>query len=173
MKTTPSVIIRLIIWCLLIFGGIYFGIKLDLEYFKPLFSSFIFHIFSLLLGVFILKISFHAASVGGRELNKKGRVGDIPRLETNCLVTSGIYSCTRHPMMLGLMLFPLGVALIIGSVGFIIISIFEAIFIFVMMVVFDEMEAKKKFGKAYEKYKSKTPIFPKNKECWKMLFFKG
>jgi protein-S-isoprenylcysteine O-methyltransferase Ste14 len=109
--------------------------------------------------------------VGGRELAKKGREGDIPRLETNKLVTSGIYSCTRHPMLLGLMFLPLGLALLIGSVTFIIISLFEAVIIFILMIVFDEKEAEKKFGEKYREYKKNVPVFPKKKECWKKLFF--
>ena len=170
MKTTPSVVLRLILWILLIGGGIYFGIKLDLKYFKTFLFSFYFHLFSFFTGLFLLKLSIHATSKGGRELAKKGRVGNIPRLETNRLVQSGIYSCTRHPMLFGLMIFPLSIAFIMGSVGFIIISLFEMIIIFILMVVFDEMEAKKKF-KEYEEYKKRVPIFPKNKECWKKLFF--
>jgi protein-S-isoprenylcysteine O-methyltransferase Ste14 len=171
-KTTPSVIIRLLIWAVLIIGGAYISIKTDLKYFKSLFFSPVFHIITFFLGVFILKLSFHAASVGGKELAKKGREGNIPRLETNKLVTTGIYSCTRHPMMFGLMLLPLGIALLLGSVTFIFISILEAVLIFVLMVVFDEKEAVKKFGKDYLAYKKTTPIFPKEKECWKRLFFK-
>jgi len=171
VKTTPSVIIRLILWFLLIVGGIAFSIYFDLIYFKKLFFSPVFHLISFFAGIFVLKLSFHAASVGGRELAKKGREGDIPRLETNKLVTSGIYSCTRHPMLLGLMFLPLGLALLIGSVTFIIISLFEAVIIFILMIVFDEKEAEKKFGEKYREYKKNVPVFPKKKECWKKLFF--
>jgi len=111
MKTTPSVVIRIILWLILIFGGIALSLYFDLKYFKPLLFNPLFHLITLPLGYFVLKISFHAAAVGGRELKKKGREGEITRLETNKLVTSGIYECTRHPMLFGLMLLPFGIAL--------------------------------------------------------------
>ncbi|ACM92131.1 hypothetical protein NAMH_0958 [Nautilia profundicola AmH] len=172
MKTTLSVVIRIIIWLILIFGGIALSLYLDLRYFKNLLLNPFFHVFTLPLGYFILKFAFHAAAVGGRELKRKGREGDIPRLETNRLVTSGIYECTRHPMLFGLMLLPLGVALFLGLPSFIFfIAPLEALFIFVMVITLEEKEAYMKFGEEYLKYKEKTPLFPKTKECFKKLFF--
>ncbi len=173
MKTTPSVIIRIVIWLFLLIGGGILSVYFDLLYFKNLFFFPVFHIFTFVLGVLVIKLSFHAAAIGGRELNKKGRTGNIPRMETNRLVTSGIYSCTRHPMLFGLMLLPLGVALLIGSVTYILVTApVEAVVIFVLMIIFDEKEAEYKFGEEYRKYREKTQVFPKNKECWKKLFFK-
>jgi len=172
MKTTPSVVIRIIIWLILIFGGIALSLYLDLKYFKNLLLNPFFHVFTLPLGYFILKLAFHAAAVGGRELKRKGREGDIPRLETNRLVTSGIYECTRHPMLFGLMLLPFGTALFLGLPSFIFfIAPLEALFIFVMVITLEEKEAYIKFGEEYLKYKEKTPLFPKTKECFKKLFF--
>ena len=172
MKTTPSVVIRIIIWLILIFGGIALSLYLDLKYFKNLLLNPFFHLFTLPLGYFILKLAFHAAAVGGRELKRKGREGDIPRLETNRLVTSGIYECTRHPMLFGLMLLPFGTALFLGLPSFIfLIAPLEALFIFVMVITLEEKEAYMKFGEEYLKYKEKTPLFPKTKECFKKLFF--
>jgi protein-S-isoprenylcysteine O-methyltransferase Ste14 len=172
MKTTASVVIRIIIWIILIFGGIALSLYLDLKYFKSLLFNPYFHFITLILGFFALKLAFHAAAVGGRELKRKGRDGDIPRLETNRLVTSGIYECTRHPMLFGLMLLPLGVALFLGLPSFIFfIAPLEAFFIFIMVITLEEKEAYIKFGNDYLKYKEKTPLFPKTKECFKKLFF--
>ncbi len=172
IKTTPSVVIRVLLWIFILVGGVYFGIKCDLIYFGDLFGSITFHIFSFAIGLFMMKLSFNAAKVGGRELKKYGRDGDIPRLETNKLVTTGIFECFRHPMLFGLSFIPLSLALMIGSPTFILfISPLEMIFILVMVLVFEEREAYKKFGKEYIKYKDKTPIFSKDIECYKRLFF--
>lgn len=124
-----------------------------------------------MIGIIIGKLAFQAAAVGGKELARHGRVGDIPRLETNRLVTSGIYSCTRHPMLFGLMLLPLSFALILGLPTFIFfIAPLEALTILLLVLTLEEKEAYKKFGKAYEEYKKEVPAFPQSMECLKRLF---
>ena len=171
IRTTPSVIIRIVIWLILLIGGSYLSITLDLRYFKDIFLNIYFHLFTIPFGFIFLSLSFRAASKGGRALAKFGRVGDIPRLETNRLVKSGIYSCTRHPMLIGLMLLPFALALLIGSVSFIIfIAPLEALLIFILVITLEEYEAVKKFKDEYMEYKKATPIFPKDLKCLKELF---
>jgi len=169
-KTSASVVVRILLWLFMLFGGAIYGVIKDVE--SPLWGSFTFHLFSFIIGYFILVFAFRSAANGGREL-KKGRVGDIPRLETNHLVTTGIYSCMRHPMLFGLTLLPLGVALLVGSPTFIfIIAPFEMVFIIFMVIVFEEWEVRKKFGLDYKEYASKVPMVSFKKECLKKLFGK-
>ena len=116
-------------------------------------------------------LSFRAASKGGKELAKYGKVGNVPRLETNRLVTSGIYSKMRHPMLFGLALFPLSLALIIGSPSFIFyIAPIEMIFIIIMVFTLEEAECKKKFKDDYIKYSKKVPPVCFRLDCLKALF---
>ena len=173
ISTSPSVVIRIAIWIFLLTGGAIFSIYMDLKYFPELFASPGFHAFSMASGLVIGRLAFRAAAAGGRELAAKGRKGDIPRLETNSLVTSGVYGCTRHPMLFGLMLLPLGTALIVGSPVFIFyVAPAEILFILIMILTLEEKEAIKKFGDAYRKYRRHTPLIPVTAECWKMLFGK-
>ena len=170
MKTSLSVIIRILLWFILLIGGAIFSIINDWK--TVLFNSVVFHIISAIIGCFILKLAFRAAANGGKEL-AKGRVGNIPHLETNKLITSGIYSCMRHPMLFGLTLLPLGVALLIGSVTFItIVAPIEIIFIIVMVIIFEEMEVKRKFGVAYKIYSENVPMVSFKKSCLLALFKK-
>jgi len=170
IKTSVSVVVRIALWVFLLLGGAIYGVSKDID--TPLWHSYIFHAVTLVLGYFVLVFAFRSAANGGREL-KKGRVGDIPRLETNHLVTTGIYSCMRHPMLFGLTLLPLGVALITGSLTFItVIAPFEMIFIIFMVVVFEEWEVRKKFADEYKEYAKNTPMVSFNKECLKRLFKK-
>ncbi len=170
IKTSLSVVIRILLWVFLLLGGTIFGIIFDKD--DPVWHSYIFHIISFILGYIILVFAFRSAANGGREL-KKGRVGDIPRLETNHLVTTGIYSCMRHPMLFGLTLLPLGTALVVGSPTFIsIIAPMEMVFIIFMVVVFEEWEVRKKFKEEYEEYASKVPMVSFKKECLEKLFEK-
>ena len=171
IKTTPSVVTRVMLWILILVGGVYLGFHYDFIYFSALVKNPFFHLATFIIGIFLMKLSFHAAKVGGRELKKYGREGDIPRLETNKLVTSGIFSCFRHPMLFGLSFIPLSLALIVGSPTFILfIAPLEMVFILIMVLVFEEMECYKKFGDDYEIYKKKTPIFSKDIKCYKILF---
>ncbi len=170
IKTSVSVVIRILLWLFLLIGGMVVGIFNDLG--TPLWNSYLFHVMSFILGYFVLLYAFRSAANGGREL-KKGRVGDIPRLETNHLVTSGIYECMRHPMLFGLTLLPLGTALLVGSPTFItIIAPIEMIFVVLMVVIFEEWEVRKKFGDDYKEYAKTTPMVSFKKECLEKLFGK-
>lgn len=171
LKTTPSVIIRIILWAMLLIGGAWWSVHNDLHCFKPLFSSPLFHVVTLAFGLLLMKLTFHAAAVGGRELARHGREGAIPRLETNRLVTTGIYSCTRHPMLFGLAFIPLALGLILGSPTFILLTApLEMVFIFLMVWTVEERECRSKFGAAYDDYADDVPLFPKSLACLKRLF---
>ena len=168
IKTSSSVVIRLILWLVLLVGGAVFSIAHDLH--TPLFMSVPFHLFSAVLGFMVIFLAFRAAANGGKELSK-GRVGNIPRLVTNRLVTTGIYSCMRHPMLFGLMLLPLGWALLLGSPTFIsIIAPLEMLFILIMVIVFEEREVRRKFPQAYENYARRVPMVTFKPACLKKLF---
>jgi len=169
INTSFSVVIRLFLWFLMIIGGAIYALIKDWN--TPIFSNIAFHIISALLGIMILKLAFNAAGNGGRELTK-GRVGNTPRLETNRLVTTGLFSCMRHPMLFGLTLLPLGWGLLLGSPTFIMfIAPLEMLFIIVMVVIFEEMEVKRKFKKEYEEYRQKVPMVSFRWKCLKWLFF--
>jgi len=171
INTSASVFIRIFLWVTMLFCGAYIGIKTDVN--SQLFRSIAFHLLSATFGIFITFLAFRAAAKGGRELSK-GREGEIPRLETNRLVTSGIYSCMRHPMLFGLTLLPLGWALLLGSPTFILfIAPLEMLFIVFMVTVFEEMEVKKKFLKEYEAYKEQVPMVNLSKKCLRELFTKS
>ena len=170
-KTTFSVIVRIFLWFVMIVGGAMYALMKDWG--TPLFSNIAFHMVCALLGIVILKLAFNAAGNGGRELTK-GRVGDIPRMETNRLVTTGLFSCMRHPMLFGLTLLPLGWGLLLGSPTFImVIAPLEMLFIIVMVIIFEEMEVHRKFGEAYKVYRQKVPMVSFRRKCLKKLFQKG
>ena len=170
INTSLSVVIRIFLWILMMIGGAVYSVMKDWNTF--LFGNFLFHAITAVLGMFLLILAFRAAANGGKELTK-GRVGNIPRMETNQLVTTGLYSCMRHPMLFGLTLLPLGWALLLGSPTFImIIAPLEMLFIIIMVIIFEEREVNRKFGKAYEYYRQKVPIVSFRFECLKLLFKK-
>ncbi len=167
INTSISVVIRIFLWLLMLFGGAWYSIIQDLS--NQYFQSISFHLLSSVLGVIIIFLAFRASANGGKELTK-GRVGNIPRLETNKLVTTGIYACMRHPMLFGLTLLPLGWALLIGSPTFIsMVAPLEMLFIIIMVIIFEEQEVKMKFSKEYEIYRTKVPMVSFEWRCLKQL----
>ena len=168
INTSSSVVIRILLWTIMLFGGAWYGIAQDIK--NPYFQSIPFHILTAILGVIIIFFAFKASANGGRELSR-GRKGNIPRLETNHLVTTGIYRCMRHPMLFGLTLLPLGWALLLESPTFIFkVAPLEMLFIIFMVIVFEEMEVKKKFGLDYQNYAKKVPMVSFEWACIKKLF---
>jgi len=168
IHTSVSVIIRLFLWLVMMIGGAVYSFTKDWG--TELFESVWFHLLTAIVGMILLVLAFRAAVNGGRELTK-GRVGDIPRMETNRLVTTGIYSCMRHPMLFGLTLLPLGWALLLGSPTFItFVAPLEMLFIVVMVIVFEEREVKRKFGEDYARYRQKVPMVSFKRKCMKALF---
>jgi len=157
-------------WLIMVFGGLAGSLYFDIIYFKELFKSFIFHFFTFILGFILLRLVLKASKNTGRFLARNGREGNIPRLQTNKLVTDGLYGCMRHPMHFGLMFFFLAVALLIGSPVFILITApLEMIFMIIMIKLFEEKEAFRKFGNDYTEYKTKVPFYSIKKECLQML----
>ncbi len=146
------------------------GVALDLRWFPQMIRSVWFHLGTLVPGLLLLRLVMIISRNTGRYLARHGREGDLPRMQTNRLVTGGIYGCMRHPMHLGLMLFPWSFALITGSLSFILlIAPLEMLLILVLIRMVEEPEAEKKFGDAYREYKKRVPMFSLKKECLKLL----
>ena len=167
-------ILRITIWILMIFGGGALSYYLDNMYFSFIMKDIIFHIFSFIIGLVLLILVLKVSKNTGRTLAKYGREGNIPRMNTNKFVDKGVYKYMRHPMHLGLLFFPLSIALIMGSLSFIlIIAPAEIVFMLIMIKFVEEPEAKRKFGSKYTDYIKYTPWFCLKYECLKMVLSKN
>ncbi len=162
--------IRIFLWLLMLIGGAVVGIYFDKIYFKDLFDSLYFHITTFVLGYFLLKLIIKASRNTGKFLAGRGRQGNLPRMETNRLVTEGVYGLMRHPMHFGLWFFPLAFALLVGSPTFIFfIAPLEMFLMLLLIKIWEEPEAEKKFGEAYREYKKRVPFFCFKPDCIKAL----
>ena len=163
--------VRIIIWIVMLVGGSIAGVLMDLRWFPVLFKSLYFHVITFILGVVLLRFVLLISRNTGRFLAKMGRQGEeISRMETNKLVTEGMYACMRHPMHFGLLFFPLSIALILGSPSFIfLIAPLEMFFMMVMIKVGEEPEAISKFGEDYRAYMKKVPMFSLKPDCIRQL----
>ncbi len=69
------------------------------------------------------------------------------------------------------MFFPLSVALIIGSVGFVcIVSPVEMVLMVGLVLTLEEREAERKFSDAYRSYRKQVPAFNLRLFCLRQLF---
>ena len=162
---------RMLFWVLLLLGGAALGVWLDLRLFPRLFFNPWWHLASLALGLYLLKLVRRAAATAGRTLARYGREGEIPRLETNRLVRRGPYACMRHPMHLALFFFPLAFALILGSPSFILfVWPLEVLLMLLLIKTIEEPEALEKFGDDYRRYMKEVPGFNLRPDCLKRLF---
>ncbi len=163
-------VFRLLIWFVMIFGGIIGGFYLDPLIFAEIRKNLIFHMICFVAGIFLLLLVIRISRNTGRNLAKYGRKGKLKRMETNVLVKEGAYKYMRHPMHLGLLFFPLSVAFLVGSPSFIlIIAPVEILFMFIMIKLLEEPGAIRKFGDEYREYKKQVPGFCFKIHCLKEL----
>ena len=152
-------------------GGSVAGLWLDSHLFNTCLTNPWFHAISFVIGLIILRLVMNSSRNTGRLLARLGREGDLPRMETNKLVSEGYYACMRHPMHLGLFLLPLVTAFIIGSLSFIlIIAPLEILFMIIMIKLFEEPQAVRKFGDDYLRYREQVPMFSLRQQCLRALF---
>lgn len=87
----------------------------------------------------------------------------VPLNPPRRLVTSGLYSWVRNPMILGWIIMLFGVGLLLNSISlfFIFTPLFALLNILYLKTV-EEKEMEKKFGQEYLKYKESVPmLFPR------------
>jgi hypothetical protein len=162
-------ILRLLMWALFLVGGSLLGLALDLRWAwaRALLLNPWWHLATLPLGAVLLWGVIRISRYTGRLLAQLGRSGEeTPRMDTDRLVTSDVYACMRHPMHLGLMFFPLAIALLIGSPVFIfILAPLEMVLMIILIKLVEEREALAKFGDAYRDYMQTTPMFSLRPDC--------
>lgn len=161
---------RILFWVVMLVGGAALGLWLDSRWFPQLLTSLPFHVASLALGLLLLWFVMRVSRNTGRTLARYGREGDLPRMETNVLVTEGVYGCMRHPMHFGLLFFPLTAALLLGSPTFILLlAPLEMAIIVALIKLVEEPEAIAKFGDAYRAYMTRVPMFNLRPSCLRKL----
>lgn len=79
-----------------------------------------------------------------------------PFQESNALVTSGVYTISRHPMYLGYVLILLGMAMMMRSLTpFLVVPVFAAFMDWAFIRVEEQM-LETQFGQAYAQYKQQV-----------------
>ncbi len=94
-----------------------------------------------------------------------GRGTPSPVMSTQKLIVQKPYNYCRNPMMLGIILFYLGVALVIGSISAVGLVVLGSAALLVYVKAVEEKELESRFGDSYREYRERTPfILPR---LWK------
>ena len=93
---------------------------------------------------------------------KIGKGTPVPLAPTQKLITIGPYKYCRNPMVLGTIIYYLGVALFKFSLSALfLVILYSALFVLYIKII-EEKELEAKFGDEYKTYKRNTPfIIPK------------
>ena len=162
---------RFFVWMLLLLVGAAAGLLMDWFCFKRLLLNPVWHGLALLLGLALLQLVRRGARNTGRYLAKHGHDRSERSFEPDRLVDSGYYACMRHPMHFALLLAPPAVALVIGSLSFLLfIAPVEMLLIVLLVLVIEEPQAQRKFGDAYKHYRRRVPFFSLRWSCLVKLF---
>ncbi|MFQ5997634.1 MAG: methyltransferase family protein [Dehalococcoidales bacterium] len=90
----------------------------------------------------------------------KARGSPVPLNPPQRLVTTGLYSWVRNPMLLGWFIMLFGLGLMLNSIS--LLFIFTPLFILLNILylkTIEEKEMEKKFGQEYLKYRESVPMF--------------
>lgn len=107
--------------------------------------------FGILIGLLVLILWVPVLATGLRSLRSRDRLG-----RSDALITTGVYRYVRHPLYAGLSFSVVGVGLTLGSR---LLIAGGAVWLFVTWVwsVGEERDLMRRFGSAYEVYRSSTP----------------
>ena len=146
-----------LVWLLVFFPGIIW----------PLYVHGILKITAIILGIFVLGFSLLLTSAGGRTLAKTGHQSNHETIWPDKFTDGGIFSCMRHPMHLGLALFPVALSLISGSVPAILSSGWGVSGALWFVLFIEEKDALNKYGGQYSAYMLRVPPFSFAGKCFK------
>ena len=77
--------------------------------------------------------------------------------EPTKLVSSGLYTTSRNPMYLGVLMIAFGLSILLESKSVLVYSFILVVFFHLVVVFLEEPHLKKKYGEEYEFYLKKTP----------------
>lgn len=133
----------------------------------PLSLSGIFRWITLVVGLIIFIMAILLAAIGGKTLKHFAHQDGHQTFWPDKFTAAGIFSCMRHPMHLGLALFPVGIALIWGSIPVILASGWGVVAALWFVLVVEEKETLHHFGDEYSRYMQQTPPFTLSPTCLK------
>ncbi len=113
---------------------------------------------NLLLGTLMIAVGWLFSMWAIVAQFRQGRGTPAPFMATPKLVTDGPYGFCRNPMALGAIVFYLGIALWLGSIGALAMVALPTAILLVYIRVIEEQEMEARFGEKYLEYRKRTPF---------------
>ncbi len=110
-------------------------------------------------GALIIIYGLAVHIVAGKTLKRLGHSPENRTIWPDRLVTAGIYGSMRHPQHLGLILIPLGIACMISTFQALLAAGWTVAAALFFVLVVEEPECIRKFGRSYFEYMEKVPAF--------------
>ncbi len=123
-----------------------------------------FRLYGIVLALILVALGLFFIGWAAYALWKHGRGSPLQIASTQKLVTIGPYAYCRNPIMLGSILYYLGLTLLIGSlIGIVLVILFEILYgIYIKLI--EEKELELRFSREYKEYKKYIPfIVPRPK----------
>jgi len=149
-----------------VFGGFIFWIVIPL--FVVVFSCYIdqwlrlprfrYGLINPVIGLVFMVVGWLFANWTVRVQFTVGKGTPIPLMATQKLIVRGPYTYCRNPMTLGTDLFYLGVAIWLGSLSAVGLSLVYPVGILIYIKSIEEKELEKRFGSEYLEYRRNTPF---------------
>ena len=155
---------RALIWFMLLLISISGSIILDKLLSFPNLAWY-----SIIIGILIIFLGMRLLKFSGRALKELGISTEEKRFgETDTLVTTGKYTCLRHPHHTGIALFVISIGFLLRSISFLVVFVP----IFLTMIIYfvkrvEEREAIEKFGDAYREYMKEVHALVPSLKCFK------
>ena len=121
-------------------------------HFLTLVINFIYFPFTL-LGIIPILIGIILNLAADSSL-KKNNMTVKPLLESEVLITTGVFKITRNPMYLGFVLILLGIAVLLGSILPFIVLILFAVFLDIVFINYEEKKLENIFEGKWLEYKN-------------------
>ena len=103
-------------------------------------------------GVALIIIAFTILSISIRQFNKVNE-DPIPTSSSNLIINNNIYSYSRNPMYLALLILQVGVGMLLSIIHIILFTIFTFIVLKYYVIFPEERYLENKFGDIYIQYK--------------------
>ena len=114
--------------------------------------------FNLVVAIIFITLGLLLVAWSGFVQLRIGKGTPVPVVPTQRLVTTGPYALCRNPMLLGTVIYYLGIGFWINSLSAVILTALFLLCSALYIKLGEEKELEARFGKEYEEYKRKVPF---------------
>ena len=104
------------------------------------------------IGILLIFMSLIIFYISIKQFNKHSE-DPVPTTSSNLIIVNGIYSYTRNPMYLGLLLMQIGLGMLLSVIHIVMFTVFTYLILKYFVIFPEEKYLEDKFGDIYIRYK--------------------